>query len=330
MKVSLKKIIVPSIPLAVLLVLGCIGIWFSAYFGARFATPVSQGTQIAQHIESFINPNSLLSNIISIGFTLFNAFLLSQINNRFTIIRTRTFLPIFTFLLLMSCWNDTHTANGSHFVLTLSCFALFYFFSMSRNRNSSEQAFMGSFLVSLGSIFINPLILLIPICWIGFMIFQSFSLRTFLASIFGALAPWILFISWKLLFFQHVDFVSIITLKPNFTFDFSMVSLPILIYSAVFLFFTAVSIIGLISQSNGDAIETRNKLYFLILLLITLIIITLLFRNQFTVFLPLIALVFSLIFSHPFTLHHSNLYGILFTIFCVVNIAYVISKYILT
>jgi hypothetical protein len=330
MKVTLKNIIVPSIPLAVLLVLGCIGIWFSSYFGARTVDPGIHNSPIVQHIESAISSNTLLSNIISLSFTLFNAFLLAQINNRFTIIRTRTFLPAFTFLLLMASWNDTHLTNGSHFVLTLICFSLFYFFNMSRNRNASEQAFMGSFLISVSSLLINPLILLIPICWIGFIIFQSFSLRTFLASIFGSLAPWILFISSKLLFSQSIDPASIFFLKPNLTFiDIAAISLPVIIYSAFFLFFTIVSIIALISLSNGDAIDTRNKLNFLILLLITLMIIAIMFRDQFVAFLPFIALVFSLLFSHPFTLKHSNLYGILFNIFCFVNIAYVISKYIL-
>jgi hypothetical protein len=329
MKVSLKNIIVPSIPLAVLLVLGCIGLWFSAYFGERFSATQQQGALLAHHIETLIHPNSLLSNIISIAFTLLNAFLLSQINNRFTIIRTRTFLPVFVFLLLMSSWNETHIANSSHIILTLIIFSLYFFFSMARDKNSSEQAFMGSLLLSISCLFINPLILLIPVCWIGFIIFQSFSLRTFIASILGVLAPWIIFVSVKYLFMQSVDLSNLVSIKPNLEFDIHSISLPLVVYSIAFLSFATISIIGVFTLSNGDAIHTRNKLNFLILYLVSLVIIGLLFRNQLTLILPMIALVFSILFSHPFTLKQNNFYGILFSIFCFINIAYIISKYIL-
>ena len=328
-KVSIKQFIIPSIPLAVLLVLSCVGLWFSAYFGTRYTSPVALSTNIFNGIDTLITPNSLLSNLIGVSFTLLNAFLLAQINNRFTIIRTRTFLPLFVFLLLMSSWNETHIVSGSHLALTLMLLAFFYILSMSRDKRSSEQAFMGSLLISVSSLIINSYIFIIPVCWIGFMIFQSFSLRTFLASTFGTLAPWVLFVSAKYLFLNELDFQHILNIKPTIEFNISSVSLPVLVYSAAFIFISIVSIIGLYSLSNGDAIHTRNKLNFLVLLYISLLILAFIFRNQFILFLPLIAVVFSLLFAHPFTLKQNNFYGIIFIIFCVINIAYVISKYIL-
>ncbi|HEY6914037.1 MAG TPA: hypothetical protein VI413_05115 [Paludibacter sp.] len=328
-KVSIKQFIIPSIPLAILLVLSCVGLWFSAYFGTRYTSPVALSTNIFNDIDAVITPNSLLSNLIGISFTLLNAFLLAQINNRFTIIRTRTFLPLFVFLLLMSSWNETHIVSGSHLVLTLMLLAMFYILSMSRDKKSSEQAFMGSLLISVSSLIINSYIFIIPVCWIGFMIFQSFSLRTFLASVFGTLAPWVLFISAKYLFINELDFQHILIIKPNIEFGISTVPMPVLIYSAAFICISIVSIIGLYSLSNSDAIHTRNKLNFLVLLYISLLILAFVFRNQFILFLPLIAMVFSLLFAHPFTLKQNNFYGIIFIIFCAINIAYVISKYIL-
>lgn len=328
-KVSIKQFIVPSIPLASLLVLSFVGLWFSAYLGARLTSPVVQNTNILNGIEALLAPNSLLANLIGISFTLLNAFLLAQINNRFTIIRTRTFLPIFVFLMLLSSWNETHTAIGTHFALTLIMLALFYILSMSRDKKSSEQAFMGSLLLSASSLIFNPYIFIIPVCWIGFMIFQSFSLRTFLASILGTLAPWVLFISGKYVFQNELNLNQIFLIQPSIDFSFSTISLPTLIYLGAFIFISIISIIGLYSLSNGDAIHTRNKLNFLVLLFISLSVLSFIFRHEFILFLPLIAVVFSLIFAHPFTLKHNNFYGIVFYVFCFLNIAYVISKYIL-
>ena len=327
MRVSLKNIIVPSIPLAVFLVGTCFVVWMSAYVGARYSTFATQNTSIADSLQSIFLPNSLLSNLACIAFTLLNAFLVAQINNRFTIVRTRTFLPILIFLILMGCWNQTHASIDANLGLTFFILALFNFFSMSRDRKASEQAFMGSFLISLISLFINPFILIIPVCWIGFMIFQCFSLRTFLASVFGTLSPWILYLTFVYLQHPESDYSQLFNLKINVDLSLTTFTLSEIIYSAAIGLIMIISIAGLYSITNSDAINTRNKLNFLLFLLISLIVISFIFRNQFISFLPVIALVYSMLISHPLTLKQNNFYGILFLIFCLFNLAFVISKY---
>lgn len=326
MKVSIKNIILPSIPFAILLVFSCILIWISSYFSNQLIVSTNQNVPVVG-FESFFLLNSLLSNIIAFVFTLVNALLLAQINNRFTIIRTRTFLPLVVFLFLMSSWGHTHIVNGSHLALTFNTFALFYFFSMARDRNATEAAFMGTFLVSLSSLFVLPFFFLIPICWIGFLIFQSFSLRTFFASILGAFVPWILFLSGKYIIESELNIHEILQLQPNFGFSIAEIPQQILIYAIVFTCILVISIIGMYSLSNGDVIHTRNKLNFLVLLLFTLIVLSLIFRSQFSSFLPFIALVFSLIFSHPFSLRQNNFYAIIFFVFFVLNLSYVMYRF---
>jgi len=330
MQISIKKIIVPSIPLAALLVVCCLAIWISTFLGGRFNTLPNQSTILVQNIQTIILPNTLLSNLVSLLFTLANAFLLAQINNRFTIIRNRTFLPIVIFLLLMSTWSETHASNGSHISLTLFILALFHFFSMSRDKKASEQAFMGSFLISVSSIFINPLIYMIPICLIGFMIFQSFSLRTFLAAIFGTVSPWIIYLSIRYLLFPDSFFLQAFMVIPTIDLSLPGLSLPDLIYIGSITAIMIISLVSLFSLTHSDAIHTRNKLNFMAFILVCLLVLVALFRSQYVSFLPLIAMVYSILISHPLTLRQNNFHGILFWIFCFLNIAYVISKYILT
>lgn len=330
MQISIKKIIVPSIPLAALLVICCLAIWISTFFGEQFNTISNQPTILVQDIQTVILPNTLLSNLVSILFTLANAFLLAQINNRFTIIRNRTFLPILIFLLLMSTWSGTHVSNGSHISLTLFILALFYFFSMSRDKKASEQAFMGSFLISVSSIFINPLIYIIPVCLIGFMIFQSFSLRTFLASIFGTVSPWIIYLSIRYLLFPDSVFSQAFIAIPTIDLSLPGFSLPDLVYIVSITAIMIISLFSLFSLTHSDAIHTRNKLNFMVFLLVYLLVLVALFRSQYVSFLPLIAMVYSILIAHPLTLKQNNFHGILFWVFCFLNIAYVISKYILT
>jgi len=328
MKVSLKNIIVPSIPLAVFSVGGCVVLWMSAYFGARFATPPSENTIIAETLQLFLLPNTLLSNIISAGFTLLNAYLLAHLNNRFTIIRTRSFLPTFIFLLLMSTWNETHLVNGSHLALTLFIFSLFFFLNMYRDTKAVEQAFMGSFLLSTGSLIITHLILLIPVFWLGFIMIQSFSPRTLLASLFGALIPWTIYLSGVFYFQPDADLLQLFITKFSFVVSLPVLTLPNIIYIAALILILLISLVSMYSNFHNETIQTRTKLNYILLTLIAVSIITVFQIKQFPVFLPIIAFGYSLLVSHAFTLRQNNLYGILFYVLCLLNIAFVISKYI--
>lgn len=327
MRISLKRIIVPGIPLAVLLVGICLALWLSSYAGQLPHTLPAGYSDIVENIFMMLAPGSLLSNLVSIALTLLNAFLLAHLNNRHSIIRARTFLPLVIFLLLMSTWSETHVVNGSHIALTLFILALFNFFGMGKDRHASEQAFAGSFLIGIASLLINPFVLLIPVCWIGLIIFQSFSLRTFLATIIGVLTPWVLYLAALYITNIHIDFQQL--LVNAFTLDLSLLelTLPRIIYGAALVIMLAISLVGMYSISHNDAIQTRNKLNFLLLLLISIMFISLAFKNQFISFLPVIALLYAILMSHPLTLKQNNFYGILFLVFVFVNIAYMVSKY---
>ena len=328
MKVSLKNIIVPSIPFAIILVAFCFVIWLSTFFGGRFGVLPVQNSDIVNYIQSFIQPNTLLSNLIGITFTLLNAFLVAQINNRFTLIKTRTFLPLLIFLLLMGTWNETHIVNGSHISLTLFILSLFYFLNMYRDKKASEMAFMGSLLIGIASIIINPLIFLIPVFWIGFIIFQSFSLRTFLATLFGILAPWVIYFSGLFFFHQQIEFRQLLDANFNLSLGDLHLSISRIIYFSSTCIILIITLLGMFSITNSDAIRTRNYLNFFIIIMVSMGILSVIFQNQLTSFLPIIAFLYAFLASYAFTLKTNNFYGILFIVFVVLNLLYVISKYI--
>jgi NADH:ubiquinone oxidoreductase subunit 6 (subunit J) len=125
-----------------------------------------------------------------------------------------------------------------------------------------------------------------------------------------------------------IDVSNIFILHPAIGFNPATIPLPEVIYFGTLLVIFIICTIGMFSLSNNDAIHTRNKLNFMLLLIITLIILASIFQSQHSSFLPLIALTFALLVSHPFTLKQNNFYGIIFLIFCAINIAYIISKFI--
>ncbi len=328
MRISLKNIVIPSIPLATLLVLLACALWMSTLVGYHLVIPSPENSPFVQSLQWLLIPNSVLSNFVGIAFTLLNTLLIGQINNRFTIIRTRTFLPVFIFLMLMGSWNETHLVNGSHLALTLFLSALFYIFGVFRDKKASEHAFMGSFLIACSSIIINPLIFLIPICWLGFIMFQSFSLRTFIASVFGTLSPCILYVA--ILFLIQLEFKIEHSFYLNFDniFELNALSLTSISYIASLVIILLIGLYGMYSNFHSEAIQSRANLNFILLLLVFVIIISLVFYNQYSLFLPFIAILFSFLVSHPFSLKQNKFFGIVFIIFCVLNIAFIISNFI--
>ena len=325
---TLQHFIVPSIPFASLLIGMSFLFWVFAYFSNQIFSLQSTTDINGTLMEQVFIPNTLVSSIFSFIFSILNAVLLSQINTKFTLIRTRTFLPFFIFLLIMGTWDVTHVLNGSNFGLTLFALSLFLFFEMSRNLNAVEQSFMGSLLIGVSSLIIFPFVFLIPICWIGFVMFQSFSLRTFLASLIGILNPWILYLAFRYYLNSDFDIVQYFSAFFAFKLAIPVFSLPIMIYIGMLILILFLVLIGLYSNLNYDAIQTRNRINFLVLVLFTFSALSLIFNAYIITFLPLIAFTFSLIASHPFSLKKGIFYPIVFYVFCVLNIAFLIYTHV--
>ncbi len=327
MRVSLKHLIVPSIPLAVLLIGCCYVFWGVDYFFPLQTHSNTIYNPIAERVQNLFLENPLLINFLSGLITLMNAFLLVQLNNRFALIRTRTFLPVIIYLFLIGIWEKTHLNISSHLALTIFILGLFNFFSMSHNKNATELAFMGSFFVALAGLIVFPYLFLIPVCWIGFMMLRSFSLRTFLASLFGSLAPWVIFLSY-LYFIHKLNILWTVFSGFNLSFSLQNLSLIELIYTGLMLIILIIAIVGIFSNSNQASIQTRNKLNFLLWLIAATLFVAIFSIDQLSMFLPLLALIYALLVSHPFTLIKNKIYSTLFLVFVVLNISFVIIKHI--
>lgn len=314
-------------PFSILLILGTILIWLLAYrFKVAEANAgIESGT--SETILRIFHSKFILS-LVSLLITLFNAFLIVQINNRFTIIRTRSFIPVFIFLTVMSVVTNVHQLPGSHLALTFLLAALFVFFDMFRNRLASEQAFLGSLLVSTGSLFIAPVILFLPVCWIGFAQFKSLSIRTFLASVIGGLVPWIFYFSTRL--YIETDYQWINFLAADFQTGFNLSELPLieLIYLALMSAYITTGLVGLFSNLHGDSLQSRAYLNFLVMLLMFSFLFSIVFINEYLAFIPFVVMLFSFLLAHPFTLKPNGFYAILFYLLVTTNFIYLIFSLI--
>lgn len=328
MRVTLKKIITPSLSLSTLLIVASIALWLVVFSTTVVDSPVELGSPLSKAVENIL-PAGLLTSITSLLLTLLNAFLIAQLNNRFTIIRNRTFIPVFVFLMLMSVAGQTHQLPGAHFALTLLLIALFVFFNMFRDKQASEQAFLGSLLIATGSLFIEPILLFLAVCWMGMIRFGSFSLRTFLASVFGGLVPWIFYFTIR--YYFEPDLLWINTLFTGFETGFTLFERPVneLIYLACMTLIIITGLVGLYSNLHGDSIQSRAKLNFLTIILIFSFAFSIVFVNCYAIFIPFTLMAYAVLIAHPLTLKPNGFYAILFIVLVIINLAYLASNLIL-
>jgi len=319
----LKPLISPKIVVVVPVILLVLTVWAVVYqFVTKEVTYEIMLSPI-NNIQNFLNHSKLITNIISIFFTLLNTLLIYLLNNRFTIIRIRTFLPVFIYLLLVSSWHQAHYLVFAHLALTFFILSLLIFFNMYRNRYSTEQAFLGTLLLVTGSLILKPLILFVPICWYNFIHYNCFSLRTFLASLFGVLAPWTIYLSinyiiqpdnqWFIAMFEVFEVQPVFFNRP-----------PVeLIYIGILLFLSAIFLIEMFMLMKKDSLQTRAKLNIVLSFGLAAVIFSLFFHGQYQVFMPFVAFACAMLFSHPLTLKLSTFNTVLFILFVLINLIYV-------
>jgi len=315
--------------MAVLLMLTVALVWFSDLFIQNSIRLDIHDKTVVSDINGYFSKQLLLSNIVSLLITALNAFIIGQLNNKYTIIRTRSFLPVLFFVLLMASWHETHTVVISHIALSLILLSFFAIFRVYRNRNASEQAFLSSFLIALASIFIEPLILFIPLIWIGLILFHSMSLRNFLATIVGVITPWILYAAVKL--YYQPDLTWLLSISESFQLGIPILGRPLneLIYIAIIFVLSIIGLVGLSANINQDSMQTRGLMNFNTWFLVLSFVYSMIFVRQFFVFLPFIGVGIAILLAHPLTLKKSNFFTYLFLIFIFVNIIFVISNLIL-
>lgn len=315
--------------MSVLLMLLVALVWFSDLFIQHTVRIDSEDKFLMSEVNGFFSENLLLANVVSLLFTALNAILIGQLNNKYTIIRTRSFLPVLFFVLLMASWHETHIIVHSHLALTLVLLSFFVIFGVYRNRLATEQAFLSSFLIALASVFIEPILLFIPLIWVGLLLFHSMSFRNFLATVLGLLTPWILYLSIRLYFQPDLDWI--FHIRDSFEIGITVLDRPMneLIYMAVLFVVSIVGLVGVSSNLNQDSMQTRSLVVFITWLLVLSIVISVLFVRQFFVFLPFIGFGLSVLLAHPLTLKRANFYAVIFIVFIAINIIFVLSNLIL-
>lgn len=125
------------------------------------------------------------------------ALLLLFLTQTFIVIRQRTLLPAFFYLLTVGTTPaHFYDLRGSVCALIIVV-CLFLLFSTYQDKNVQGTAFNFSVLLTLGSLYWLPMLLFFPLFWYGLYHFRSLNWRTFFAGLMGFPVVYLFLLTWS-------------------------------------------------------------------------------------------------------------------------------------
>ena len=259
--------------------------------------------------------------LFSFIFLLAIAFLMIQLNERFSFINVRTVLPAYIFCIVYSIFYFPHGFSVSLLVVLFVLGAIYFSFKMvdMPYMEMSVYAFNTGLLLSLATIFSLPcLFYTIPIL-IFFYVCKAMSLRNILALFFGICLP----ILYLLIYLAYVNdleaFLLFVSSSSTIGVFSSYASLQWWDWSYLIVY-TTIFVLGLLNYSKWRGqlnVRNREEHFFILIYFLFTLLLLFVFAIDVELIFPLLFLFASFTvgqyFSMVFSLF-SKIVGILFIV----------------
>ena len=203
----------------------------------------------------------MVGNIwIELAFAIISTLLMVELNNRNALMRTYSRMVSCSFLVLITMATLPHPSFKASIVTM--CFIAFYLIIWNgyQDKLSTGWTFYGFFCIGLASMVFIQVIYYLPILWLLMMFFtNSFSVRTFFASIIGVITPY-WFSAGYYVFTDSLD--SLVTHFEDFVnyqelFIYSQITIQQIMTFAYISILGLFGMIHFLQTSYADKIRTR-------------------------------------------------------------------------
>jgi hypothetical protein len=243
------------------------------------------------------------STLIQIAIALF----LLYLTQTFSIIRHKTLLPAFFYLLLTGTntqFFQDLTGSVSAMVIVL---CMLFLFSSYQNPLSQGNAFIISLLLTLCSFYWFPIFVFFPLFWYGLYHFRSLNFKTFLASLMGFVMVYLFIFTWSV---HKNDLTLFTSCLPDFRqlwnihlFSFGI---KVWIMNGFLALLLILSGVKIFMASVSEKIQSMTTLSFLYVFTIIVYILSLIQNQWQKEWLTILYIPISLLISHYFTLSYKQ------------------------
>jgi|AGTN01.1.fsa_nt_gi hypothetical protein len=216
------------------------------------------------------------------------AWIISIVNSRFSLIRTRSNLPFVAPLFLLSLHPYFLVMKGDYISIVFILLAFFPLLESYQKLDSYLYSFRSAVLLAVASLFQIYALVLVPLWWRGERSMRGTQLRSFLSSLFGV---FLVYVSVFSLYFLSDDLQGFVLPYLSFA-AFSLPDIPE--YSIVE--WGVVVLIGLFFISNmffsiktytRDKVLTLSFMQFVVFLVVFLLLLQIVYWTRTVFFLTL-------------------------------------------
>ena len=248
-------------------------------------------------------------------------YLMIEINTAFTLIRTRTALPVCIYWFMASALIFLHAFRWEDLVPLAFILSISQLFRSFESNSPATPIFHTFFFISLGSVIFPQFLYLVPLFWISMIPFRSISGKSLVASILGILTPyWFLF---GYAFYSNELTLFWTPLEEAIHFypiHYGALTLPEILSWGVITLLLVVSGGHYVSVSYLDKTRTRIFHSFLTIAGLWITICMALQPVHLHILMPIQLICTAFLSGHLFTLTRNRFSGILFIVTFVVFI----------
>jgi hypothetical protein len=210
---------------------------------------------------------SFIQVLLSLLIVLFLAFLIQQINSRYSLIKARTKLPIAIYIIIIGGFTTMHTLHPVFFGALFLLFAINSLFSIFNNPNPQTDIFNAGLFIAIGTFFYFGLIVILPVFLIAISILRrERKWREFLILIIGFIIPSIFAFSYAF-FTDQLNEVFFTFHKNIFTHvNHFKTNYPLQGFLALLVLLTIIGSVKIIQQY--DSRKVSNRKYYMVLFFI--------------------------------------------------------------
>lgn len=208
-----------------------------------------------------------INSIFAFILVILHGFLINYLCTFYQLSQKTSFFPAFIYILLMSSDYRFMTLSSILLANTFIILSVFTFLRCYNKKEGLDEIFLSTILLSIGTLFYSPTILLMIWIWIGLFNFKIYKLRSFLVSIFGYITPFVvLFVYYYLT--NNTEAIQNFTknhfaLLPNFNF----LNQPIQIVYITYLFLLTLPAFAItLWYRNDQKLSVRKRISTILLL----------------------------------------------------------------